>query len=91
MANMFLISPNWTERMRDALLAMLSDYDYKTSFSKARSEQHEGTGLWLFDCPEYREWDQADESCGLWVYGIRKQYLNPTDFVICSREALNFG
>lgn len=61
-----------TERLRDALLDKLSNYNYRSTFSQACRKRHQGTGQWLFDCPEFQKWEQADVSCGLWVHGIRK-------------------
>ncbi|KAL0633008.1 hypothetical protein Q9L58_008114 [Maublancomyces gigas] len=58
------------KRQRQALLEMLSPYDYKPSFSKAYNERHTGTGQWIFDCQEFLNWKQADGSCGIWISGI---------------------
>lgn len=71
--------------MREALLEKLSNYDYKPSFSKACRERYEGTGLWLFECAEFRGWKEEDGSCGLWLYGIRKQYLSFACLITCSQ------
>lgn len=64
--------PGLIERVREALLERLSNYNYKPSFSEACNKRHEGTGQWFFDCPEFEAWNQAEVSCGLWVHGIRK-------------------
>lgn len=58
--------------MREALLDRVSDYNYRSSLSEAYRKRYEGTGQWLFDCPEFEAWIQENESCGLWVHGIRE-------------------
>lgn len=78
---MFLVSSGLTERLRQALLTKLSDYDYTSSFSDACDTRYDGTGQWLLDSSEFQEWDRADKSCGLWIHGIREWCPEPGRFL----------
>lgn len=59
------------EIKRALLLDKISNYDYTSIFSEARSQRHKNTGLWLFQNLKFQQSDQEGESCGLWCHGIR--------------------
>ncbi|KAF8242919.1 ankyrin [Wilcoxina mikolae CBS 423.85] len=55
---------------RVQLLARISSYNYRDSFSKALHRRREGTGRLVIDTPEFQQWFKESRSSGLWCYGI---------------------
>ncbi|KAH0551625.1 hypothetical protein GP486_007158 [Trichoglossum hirsutum] len=55
---------------RDQLLSQLSSLKYVDKHIKERNRRHPGTGSWLTETDEYKEWMAGDRSACLWCYGI---------------------
>ncbi|KAF8249116.1 hypothetical protein K440DRAFT_641482 [Wilcoxina mikolae CBS 423.85] len=65
-----------TERkIRKQLLARISNYDYRGTFSRALHKRCEGTGNWLMDTEEFKKWYEEDCSSILWYHGIPVSFI----------------
>ncbi|KAF2189350.1 ankyrin, partial [Zopfia rhizophila CBS 207.26] len=53
----------------DAILKWLTPIDYALQQSDHLSRQQPGTGQWVLDCPEFREWRETDKKT-LFCYGF---------------------
>lgn len=60
---------------RDLILSKLSPIRYIDKHLRERRKRHPGSGSWLRETVEYKDWVVADRSAGLWCYGIRKSEL----------------
>ncbi|KAF8460122.1 hypothetical protein BDZ91DRAFT_799224 [Kalaharituber pfeilii] len=58
----------YEERQRQ--LRRISDYDYTMRFLECANTSYHGTGEWLYQRSEYKEWVQARCPAILWCYGI---------------------
>lgn len=50
------------------ILKWLYDYDFSAIHRSAILEPEPGTGLWIFDNPNYKKWEKLDSRL-LWLYG----------------------
>jgi hypothetical protein len=57
---------------RDLILSKLSPIKYIDKHLRERRKRHPGSGSWLRETVEFKDWVIADRSAGLWCYGIRK-------------------
>lgn len=53
-------------------MSSLSDIKYISKFQSERKKRHKGTGSWLIETPEFKDWKTEIVSNCLWCYGIRK-------------------
>jgi hypothetical protein len=77
----------FAEERRRNLLARLSKVNSKHRHRKLKDSRHEGTGVWFTSCPEYQEWQAAEQSSVLCCYGIREympyfRSLKPFTFLL---------
>ena len=54
------------------ILEWISLIPYADDHGSASEGRIEGTAEWIFDRPEYREWETSPKSQILWLHGIRK-------------------
>jgi hypothetical protein len=57
---------------RERLLTQLSSIKYIDKHLKERRRRYPGTGAWLAETIEFREWINEDRFVCLWCYGIRE-------------------
>jgi len=71
-ANNNFFCATYTEVKLRALVNSISDYDYTLTFSNSRKERHPGTGQWLFERPDFKQWvENTTTGTILWCHGIR--------------------
>jgi hypothetical protein len=63
------------EDERTKILQWISQITYIDNHESASEGRTEGTAEWIFDRPEYREWEASPQSQILWLHGIRKSLL----------------
>lgn len=57
---------------RQKILEWLSKIEYQKHHRQANANLLEDTGRWLFNKPQFREWQCSSASGILWLHGIRK-------------------
>lgn len=68
------------------LLQWLSKIPYSKHHESVRSGRLEGSGLWLFEHPQYVQWRKSRSSSLLWLHGNRKCF--PTRDAAVSAQML---
>lgn len=53
-------------------LAEQSGLNYDEDHDRIFKRRHQGTGNWLLESVQFREWIDAKQSCLLWCHGNRK-------------------
>lgn len=69
------INEIWSRLKEDEqtkILQWISQIAYLDNHESASDGRTEGTAEWIFDRPEYLEWETLQESQILWLHGIRK-------------------
>jgi hypothetical protein len=69
------INEIWSRLKQDEqtkILQWISQIAYLDNHESASEGRTEGTAEWIFDRPEYQEWETSQESQILWLHGIRK-------------------
>lgn len=56
-------------------MSKLSSIRYIDKHLRERKKRHPGSGSWLKETLEFKDWMAADCSACLWCYGIRKSEL----------------
>jgi len=56
------------------LLQWLSKIPYSKHHESIRNGRQEGSGLWLFENPQYVQWKKTRSSSLLWIHGNRKRF-----------------
>ena len=59
-------------RDRYEMLHWISAIHYESDHDFARTNRLEGTGVWLLEQREYREWRDISSSAVFWLHGVRK-------------------
>lgn len=59
------------------LLQWLSRIPYSSHHESVRNGRLEGSGLWLFEHPQYVQWKKSKSSSLLWLHGNRKCFPTP--------------
>ena len=59
-------------KRRDELLSCLSEIRYTSKHQSERNKRHPGTGRWLTETVEFKNWEAGTQSHCLWCYGIRR-------------------
>ncbi|OIW24612.1 hypothetical protein CONLIGDRAFT_636747 [Coniochaeta ligniaria NRRL 30616] len=67
--NLSVVEAQGSAKETKMLLDWLTTYDPTESHQNAQEDHQEGTGEWILEQPEYKEWI-ASSSAGLWLYGI---------------------
>jgi hypothetical protein len=63
---------NWNiVTRRKEILTWLSSMKYINHHREIQKGLVENTGEWLFDHPDFLEWERSQESRVLWLHGIR--------------------
>lgn len=60
------------EHERSEILKWTSDIPYLDHHKLASTGRTSGTGVWLLEHDQYRDWQSSNESIILWLHGIRK-------------------
>lgn len=54
---------------RRDVLAWLSRLEPESDFERLFGQRHPGTGTWLVESVQFKEWMQAERHCLLWCHG----------------------
>ena len=68
------LSVLWSTIMQDRrseILRWISPIPYLDNHNTAGKGWTEGTGVWVFNHPQFTEWDKSSQSMILWLHGIR--------------------
>lgn len=64
-----------TGKERSEFLNWISQVDFEKVHDDTYAKKHEGTGAWLLQRTEFKEWLNSPRSSLLWCHGKRKFYL----------------
>ena len=77
---------NDQKKEREDFLNWISPHDYEEAHDTIYKKKHPGTGDWLLDTKEFRDWIDSSTSALLWCHGKRESIYKACSVIIQSNR-----